>query len=319
MNAKEYNFKLSDGTNYFIKGNIDYDIVSDYLMNQLGYSIDKVISNNRYLILKISKDSVNYIFKMSSSEGINNTLLNEYSFNMLVSNNEYISVPHVYDQGNIEGLEYIITNFFEGKKLSSILSKVNGLVIENLVKTALYIDSYTGKYTYRNEIEDREGEVYEKVSSKADKYIEVSKRFISEVDKKYKLEPLLSILENYRDMDKIGFCHNEFDPENIIINNSNIYLFHGERASGRSPKYFDIAVMYEKLYCSYSLPNVANLFLRIFMDNISKNDIEYVKMAIKTMITSRLIGGYWEYSTGFKKDINMLEELRIKILNNELI
>ena len=323
MEAKEQNFKLSDGTTYFLKGNIDYDIVYDYLVSQSGYCIDKVISNSRYLVLKISNDKGEYIFKLSSSEGINRMLLNEYSFNKLLhkeaKSTEYLRVPKVYDQGSINNLEYIITENYQGDKLCDIVKKVNGVVIDNLVKSILFIDSFTGKFVYRNEIEDENSEVYTKVSEKADKYIEIAKNFISETDVKYNVSSLLPILENYKQMNEIGFCHNEFDPENIILNNSVIHLYHGERSSGRSPKYYDVAVLYEKIYCSYGMKDIADEFLRCFMDSMKEEDKEYLKIALITMIASRLIGGYWEYSKGVQKEIDSLEKLKINILNNKLV
>lgn len=324
MNALTDNFKTQKGDSYAIPGTLDYQEV-DRHFKKLGYKICKVYSKGRYYVVSIAKDGCTYILKMSSSLSINETLLNERSWNVAMYNRcldtEYLRVPKVERSGSINGLEYIVTEYFEGERFVDYLGKeieTNSVyeALNTIVRSNLFLDNQKGVMLYKNEVEDKEGLGYKKVSEKAKKYMGVAETFIREV-KDYNIVPLLEFVKGYEDMEDLGLNHNEFEPYNFIYSNGIISLYHGERASARSPRFFDVAIMFSKLYYTLSQPNLALEYLKIFLRNY-EGDAEYFKFSFRTMLASRLIGGYWDYTRGYENDITMLEKCKDQLIDGTL-
>ncbi|HRI05573.1 MAG TPA: hypothetical protein PLV59_01365 [Candidatus Dojkabacteria bacterium] len=319
MNALVENFKTQKGTSYGVAGNLDFYSVDIFLQEQ-GYVVDKVFSKGRYYILKVSRGGVPSVFKMSTSEGINEALLNEKSWNEAmhprVQESEFLRIPQVIDSGSFNGFTYIITSFFEGDRYVDIIKNGNKEGLEAIIKSNLQIDSIKDVKTYKNTVEDQMGKSFSSVKERAESYITVAQNFVKEVNG-YELSPLLDLLKGYEQMDSLGLNHNEFEPYNFIFHKGKVCLYHGERASARSPRFFDVAVMYSKLYYTYSLPNLAKQYLSLFVDNLSE-DRDYFKFAFKLMLSSRVIGGYWDYARNYENSIEMLEKVKGDILNDRI-
>lgn len=313
------NFSTHKGVTYGVAGAIDWKSVDTYIEGE-GYTIEEVISKGRYYILKISKSGVYYVFKISTSEGINETLKNELSWNLKMFERslktDFLRVPKIVDSGSINGSDYIITEYFPGSRFRDELSKVSDSILESLVKTTLFIDSQKDVLTYKNEVEDEKGIVITSVKDLAEKYIKTSNNFALEVEG-YDLVALLEIVKGYENLSEIGLNHNEFEPDNFIVKDGTVMLYHGERASARSIRFFDVAVLYTKLYYTHKNPELAKRYLKTFM-SLYKGDLEYFKKSFKVMVASRLIGGYWDFCRNYENDIVHLEYLREDLLSDVL-
>lgn len=317
MNALVENFKTQKGNSYGPSGVIDYGAVNDSLKT-FGYSVEDSLSKGRYYIAKISKQGESFIFKMSTSEGINEALLNEKSWNEQMysrsKNTDFLRIPQVIESGDFNSLSYIVTSFFEGERYVDLIQKGNDEGIDIIVKSHIYIDSLKDVKTYKNIVEDEMGKSFSSVKEKANSYITVAENFASEVNG-HNLTPLITILRGYEQMDELGLNHNEFEPFNFIISNGKVCLYHGERASARSPRLFDVAIMYSKLYYTYGFPDLAKRYLSSFMEEY-RGDSDYFKFAFKVMLASRVVGGYWDSSRNYENNPGLLVRINEDIIND---
>lgn len=295
----EENFKTASGNTWLAGGVVDVAMIRKFFEKK-GVGIEELNETGRFLhIIGISSNKKVFI-KISTSDGLNEKLLNEISWHEEISKvkNLPFKIPKLLEHGYIEDtLVYVIYEYVEGVLLDSIVDDMDSTILEKLARTNIAIDSIKNISLFKNQQErEKLGKDITSISEKASEYFKIAQNFANESGES--LEELLNVVSNYEKMKDVGLNNNDFTPRNIILSKDNIYLTDGESASATSPRYYDVAIMYARLYVTYCKPDIAKEYLSIFRSFLNRKDLEYFDFAFRTMLASRAIGGFWETTVG---------------------
>jgi len=113
-----------------------------------------------------------------------------------------------------------------------------------------------------------------------------------------------------------GPSHGDFVPNNFrVTQTGEVYLVDMENARMQWLKFYDSAYMYHRLYTKFKRPDLAQAFLKQFIDTGSFNENE--QQSLRIALAQRLIGGYFDAIEDGVTDWKLQDELSEKILRED--
>lgn len=222
----------------------------------------------------VKKDGVEYYLKLANGEGSYELLSNEISWNEVIQKSmtekgfDKLVVPEIIDKGDYNGSIFFITRYYFGTPLANKhYTKVGDIAkySDTIVEIASFIDSCEGvllsidsKHKPNDQLKEQEMKGF----------IGVAKGY-ADVVKENDMSNLLAIVEEYRKNFEFSLCHNSFEPKEMIPEGEKIVLIDAEKASAYSPKFFDVAYLFTKVYIAAGLPDVAKDLLHRFRDRLA--------------------------------------------------
>lgn len=261
------------------------DLNEGKLFFQRNYHVKKIWNGGRHILGILTKNDKTYFLKLSTSEGISVVTKNEYNwndyFNKYFPLNFPYSVPKNYGSGLYKKKYfYLITDYFDGKLLSSHLARYISQVIEL-------------------------AELIQKMPNKKSDY---RRRFVNKVNlwfgdiptdirKTYKIECLFDIVEKGVNQ-LLGYPrHGDFAPWHLLdLKDGKLGLIDGEHALPNSVENYDICYFIQRVFSVLKNPSVAqDIYSKLLMRGYSKDKL-------KTVLAARAIGGFLDEFLSTKPD-----------------
>lgn len=308
------NFKTASGHSWLSGKKVDVDEIKKFFLSK-KVDVKEINETGRFLNIIGNLNTQKVFIKVSTSEGLNEKLLNEISWHdELKRVGIDLNITPLLENGYIDNtLVYAIYEFVEGYTLDSMIEKIDSKILKDLVNINISIDCVKGINLFKNQQEREHAEkAITSIKDKATHYFKVAENFAKESGED--LTELLDVVKNYEKMDEMGLNHNDFTPRNILYSDGKLILTDGESASTTSPRFYDVAIMYTRLYLTYSRPDLAKEYLNEFIKLLPENYLDTFNFAFKTMLASRTIGGFWEATTG-GADLEYCKRLMEEILS----
>lgn len=292
------NFKTASGHNWLSSERVDVEEIKKFFISK-KVNVKEINETGRFLHIVGNLNNQKIFIKVSTSEGLNEKLLNDISwYNELKRVGIDFNITPLLEHGYIDDtLVYAIYEFVEGNTLDSMIEKIDNKMLKDLANINISIDSIKGINLFKNQ-QEREHAKKDIISikDKASHNFKIAENFARESNED--LTKLLNIVKNYEQIDEMGLNHNDFTPRNILFSDGKLILTDGESASTTSPRFYDVAIMYTRLYFTYNRPDLAKEYLNEFIKLLPKDYLDTFNFTFKTMLASRTIGGFWEATTG---------------------
>ncbi len=336
--ALDTNFKTATGNNFGAGEKLNHVELQNFVSSDLGYEIVGDFEDNaRHVtaIVKNKETGKSYFFKVSTTEGISERQDNEIAFNEIVQQVITSGSPLSLSLRSLDiirsGKYKDSLTFYISEQLPSegFLNHIDTTLYPEILKKLAVINvelaKHTDLLTDKNRLELKvNGKLPEKVSDSAKRYYEKSLKFAQESGED--LAAVLELVKGYEKMDRFGLNHYDLKPDNIFVGvgeDKKIILTDGENASARTPWLFDVAHLFHKLYTKTGSSELAYTYLKNVYELLDASDKDYFKSSFTTMLATRLIGGFWEYSRGDEiwknAQAGKQEYLQSKKLQDELL
>lgn len=259
----------------------------------------------------LRKNGNDIFLKIAIGDDIQLKTKNEVSWNQAIvskikiAKTDLFCVPEITETGNLNGHFYYLAEFIKGellatkkppqrKKLAQWLEQIVEInfFILNLEKLLLLRDNDSNKLNLWKE------------------YQEKYHKWYIEARQKYDLEKIFRVVKNLQGDYKIGLNHGDFVPWHIIENRGQLVLVDAEHATCLGPRYYDIAYFYHRVYTALQAPELAEKYLAIIKEKISKAEKENFQQFFPLVLATRILGGFWEMATINNKDIKYHQLLK---------
>jgi hypothetical protein len=293
------------------------DKIKDFLRDN-GFTNIQLEQQWRHITGSLEKDSIKQFFKMASSQGVAERTANEFQWNNLINKELNLKfpvlVPRNYESGDYNGLFWFTCQFIDGKPLATA-SKSNETAV--LEKSLSKIAS-TAKLILEMEIKAKLSNDKKEPEEKKDPkkvFLDRLKHWMSQFDND--ANGLYDFIEQNIDSGQQAPSHSDFVPWHIFItNNNDLYLIDGEHSKINGFKFYDVAYFYHRTYTKLKRTDIADSFLQEF-NNIYNFD-EKDKQCFRLILAQRVIGGYMDAKNDNVTDIELQDELRDRILEDDL-
>lgn len=310
-------FTTGSGKNYRQAKELNKKSVSNFF-NKLGYKVIEVNQWSRHAFGKIKKGNKIFFFKLASTEGISERTQNEVTWNNQISKAikkhgvKFFAVPKVFKTGWFGENFYFISEFYGGPYLA-YKNPVNTASLKKwlnkIVKINLFFLSLKGlKFLRDKNI---------KFSEIPNLVIKKTKKWYKEVEE-HNLNKILEKVKEIKTTYQPSTNHGDFVPWQMIKQKNKFILIDGEHGSSKTPKYYDIAYFYQRLFTSGKSPKLAKLYLRKIKENLSKKEKGDFEKIFKPVLASRIIGGFWDAKNDGKKDLTYHNKIKKDFLRNNL-
>ncbi len=294
-------FKIQKGKrilDYRLGENLDLNKVRDYF--QKSYKVKKVWQGVRHILGILEKDNQNYFLKLSTSEGISIVTQNEYEwnnfFNLNYSGNDFV-VPKNYDSGFYKKKYlYLITDYLKGELLGDI-----NKYIPQIMKLSELIQKLPEKETnFKKRFIDKVSMWYGDIPV--------------DVCKKYHLEILLKIVEKGMIQLSAKVRHGDFAPWHMIkMPGGKLGLIDGEHFLQNGVENYDICYFIQRVFSVLQKPDIAK---RIYFELMKKR---YDANKLKTVLVSRVIGGFLDESLKENPDYKFAESFKDWVIGKDFL
>ncbi len=278
---------MKDPLDFLRKGRVDLKNVNHYV-ESLGYKPYNLVQNYRHITGLVTKDGVDYFFKMASRQGLSVFIENEFAWchavkDRKISEDWPFLIPTMFGEGKMDGLSWFLCTYIPGKDAKddpSILNEVAKptahlirTILTTPLKEGLPLDKERGNLSEKS-----------KLLAKIISYEEKASKNIPDLFKF--LRDNISWLQAAPARGDLGAGSFRKDNDNRI------WLIDSEYAMQRNIKFYDLVYFYYRLYVNAERPDLAESFMSEFRKiyEISKND----EKIIKWMLVYRIIGGYNE-------------------------
>lgn len=234
-----------------------------------GYEVLGVNQIWKSITGHLKKDGIEYYLKLANGDGSSELINNEISWNSAIQKLAdekgftKLLVPKIEDQGEYNGRVYFLTKYYFGSPLANKdYTKVGEIerFVESIADIAHFINSAEG-ITLSVDSAHKQGDTLREHEMKG--YLDVAKQYAGAVTTN-DMADLLKITQEYEKSFEFSLCHNSFEPREMIPEGDKIVLIDAEQASAYSPRYYDIAYCFVKIYVSARLPDVAKGLLHKF-------------------------------------------------------
>ncbi|MBU1200151.1 hypothetical protein KJ953_01290 [Patescibacteria group bacterium] len=303
---------------YVTAQTIQKEEVVNYFINN-GYQVLDIQQLWRHVHGKLEKDNKIFFFKIASTSSIGERTRNEVSWNKQInqlitrSGIDYFITPKVYETGTFKGKFFYLSDYYVGKLVASKYPPdTKGLKswLNKITKTNQFFLSLQNVTFYRDINSDN-------LIKKWDGYFQKVNGWYEEV-KENQLQEVLEIVKELKTTYKPGVNHGDFVPWHMIQANKKFILIDAEHASSQSPRYYDICYFFHRLYTSANDPNTAKDYLNKIRDNISNKEKNIFDKAIRPILASRIIGGFWDAKNGDLDELKYHQKLKDDLLTNNL-
>lgn len=311
-------FKTADGKNYRQAEELDIEPITKHL-SELGYRVLDLEQPWRYLHGRLEKDDQVFFFKMASTEDIGERTQNEVSWNEQISKVveeyeiDFFDVPKIFKTDKLNNRFYYISEYYDGELLASANppdTKDLNKWLDKIIKTNLFLLELKNIDFLRDKKQRPLTERWNGYFNKVSKWHEAVKE-----------NNLDDVLEKVKDLKKTyepGINHGDFVPWHMKKEKDKFILIDSEHASSKSPRYYDVVYFYHRLFTSANDPDLAKKYLNKIENNLQPKEKDKFIIAIKPILASRIIGGFWDATTDGLNDLSYHNRLRDDFLNNEI-
>lgn len=297
---------------------LNLEDIEQFLIGK-GFSNIELVQQWRHITGSLDKDGTKQFFKMASSEGVAERTTNEFNWNNLINNKLNlkltVSVPRNYESGNYNELFWFTCEFVDGIPLATASKPDETEVLEdNLSRIASTAKSILEIDVADNKLPNDKKEPEEKEDPKK-VFLERLKHWMSQFDNN--ANGLYEFIEQNIRYGQQAPSHSDFVPWHIFITkNNDLYLIDGEHSKINGFKFYDVAYFYHRTYTKLKRPDIADKFLQEF-NSIYTFD-EKDKQCFRLILAQRVIGGYMDAKNDSVTSVELQDELRDRILEDDL-
>ncbi len=280
--------KNGKSLDYRVGGELDLSRAKHFFEQE--YKVRKLWQGVRHVLGIVEQNHQQYFLKVATTEGISirsesETLWNE-QFNRLNNRTEF-SVPKIIESGYFNDLLFLITDYFEGQKLSEIDGSNNNISkhLETVIDFSQNIQGLPLNIPVNDAIQNPNAQAW---------FIAKTKTWLNSIPeniiKRYSVQKLFGFVsEGAAELDEKP-RHGDFTPWHIILVKQGLGLIDGEHAHSHGVEYYDICYFIQRVYSVLKMPE---LVLKIFDELMNR---KYNKEKLRTVLASRAIGGFLDES-----------------------
>ncbi len=303
-------FKLKkDGKilDYRLAGNLDLTDIRKELEGK--YKVGQLRQEGRHVIGVVEREGQEYFLKLATSEGISartqidklwNDEFNKYS------KSEQFRVPKNFDDGLYKDFYYIIVEKFNGPLLCKLDGSNNtiGQHVEQIIEFSELIQGLPINVSNNDLIEESNHQKWFVAKTKS--WLDAIPK---EIVQKYGVERLFEIVERGASVLEKKPRHGDFTPWHLILlSNNGLGLIDGEHAHSHGVEYYDICYFIQRVF---SIIDDRKLAIKIYGELLNRG---YDKGKLKTVLTSRAIGGFLDESLNPSRDYKSEVEFKNWVL-----
>lgn len=280
---------------YRLGRKLDLNDVNKFFSKE--FEIEKIWSAPRHVLGVLQKENKKLFLKLAKSEGIGEMTKIDYKWND-VFNKEYPDLPKfkvpknyksgLYKQslrsGDLGKLFYEIMEYFEGEPLCGQYDdpeKITNYIAE-IIELSEIVQKIKASNLERNSFVEGETHI-EWFVNKAKLWLE---GIPGDIIQEYKVEELLSIVEEKSSSLERKTRHGDFAPWHIIKMQNGLGLTDGEHAISDGVEYYDICYFIQRAHSELGGIDVA---MSLFDELLKRN---YDKNKLKIVLAARAIGGF---------------------------
>lgn len=287
-------FRTKTGKNYLRSRTLNQAAIRLFFREQ-GYRVRYLRQHWRHLYGKLEKNGRAYFVKVASTKDIGLRTHNEVLWNQQVREAvrkhkmTHLTVPKIYDTGLFKDKFYFVSGFYDGPPVATANPPDTTRLkrwMDKVVTTNLFLLDL-------KEVELTELAESEHLGTDWRGYLKLVGRMYREVPNNH-LSKILTSARELKETYEPGINHGDYNPWHMIAQNNRIVLVDGEWASTRTPRYYDIAYCYHKLYTGSEDPELAKLYLNKVRQQLKPRQRQRMEQAIRPLIACRLIWEFWE-------------------------
>ena len=314
-------FTNKEGKNYRKSEALGKNEIENYFSKK-GYDVLDLQQIWRHVHGKLKKDNKIFFLKMASTLDIGEKTQNETLWNNQIGNLiekagvDYFDVPHIHEVGKYDGKFYYLSSHHDGAMLASKNPPNTGNLeqwTDKIIKSNLFFLSLQ-----KQDLSFKRDQDSISSQDKWDEFFQRVQSWYHEVEE-HQLREIFKEVKNLKTTFEPSVNHGDFVPWHMIEEGEKFILIDGEHVSTQSPKYYDVCYFYHRLYTSAQNPGLAKLYLSKFRDQLSEGEKNKFDLAIKPILATRIIGGFWDAKTDKQKDISYHNKLREDFLKNNLL
>lgn len=313
MNKGDKNKNFQDA------GKVDHKKVKIFFEKK-GYKVLEIHQIWRHIHGKLEKNNKIFFFKLSTTKDIgertyNEVIWNKYLLKILKEKKiDFLTVPKIFKTGKMGDNFYYISEYFSGKQLGTKYPFDLSELEKWLEKIAM-VNIFLLKIKKINLPRDK-GRT--PIIKRWEEYFKGIRYWYDTVGDKT-LEPVLEKVKDIKTSYHHGLSHADFAPWHMIADGDRIVLIDAEHGTELWPRYYDIAHFYHRTYTTAGFPKLAKKYLRIVKKFLSKDKLSTFDKEFKSILATRIIGGFWEIKTSKKHiDDKYHQMLKKDFLKNNL-
>lgn len=282
----------------------------------LGFEVVLIEQKWRHITGRLRKDGQDLFLKLASTTGIAARTKNEAAWNNTINRKPAVlpvKVPRVMEEGVYEDLFWFVSEFVDGKELAKATDRENVTNLEEkmelVAETAVAILKLSGLNLLPKDVDDPLEPVQEKFLENIKGWMPKIETDVSDL---YEF-----ILKNIESLEIAPF-HGDFVPWHFILTKSGeLFLVDAEAARIKGIKLYDTAFFYHRTYTKLKRPDLANRFLKLFIERYQMSEKE--KLGFRVVLAQRLIGGTMDAQSDGITSAPLQNELRAKLIHGEIL
>ncbi len=291
---------------YRVGQQLDLDQVSKHFKNR--FNVQKIWQEKRHVVGWVEKTGKEYFLKLSTTEGIGvrsetekvwNEEFNKYS------NSPQFKVPKNLEDGHYKGLYYLAMDRFEGPFVCDMEGK-NNLIeqnIDRIISLSEHIQSLPLDIPVNDAIRNPNHQEWFRLKTKS--WLDAVPKDAEE----YGLGELWELVNEGANRLSEKPRHGDFAPWHLIVlPQGKLGLIDGEHSHSHGVENYDICYFIQRVHTVLGIPDLA---LKIFNRLIGRG---YDKEKLRTVLTSRAIGGFLDQSFGSNPNYDREVEFKSWVL-----
>lgn len=331
---------------YRLGANLDLAEVRTFFSKD--YKVKRLWNGGRHVLGVLEKLSLEYFFKLATTEGISVVTKNEYDWNnefnkQFKRSKSHFWVPLNYDCGYYKNkLFYLVTDKFESNFLSSwpsidsadnLSENIADIIVFSNTIQSLKLNKSAMKLLSKRqpELVSVSGKVLDPFDETQGKQVQNDKnglgkenykdwfvtKTISWLDSvsehvvdKYDLEKLLKLVKTGAVNLDMKARHGDFAPWHLIkLNSGQLGLIDAEHAKFDAVELYDIGYLIQRVFSVLKAPELATKIL----NTLRKDNVDISKL--KAILASRAIGGFLDESLAENPDYTFADKFKLWMLS----
>lgn len=252
------------------------------------------------------------IFKWAGSDEVSRNIFNEADWYKKIGQRlkgvEEFGVPEIIEVGQLEGKNYFVAEYIEGRELASKYPVEERDLSDELDRVAelnMWIMGIEGVET-DFDVKD-EAEAWKKTRLKVEGWRDKIDTDLKEIWKEFL---------RLQKVSRRGVTHGDFVPWHLFDDKGKLVMIDAERGRGRGIRLYDVAYFYQRVFT-------------VLKEGLARQYLKEVKMRwrfkenfeeeLRPVLASRIIGGYWDNMNGDGTKREKHDRLREVFLENNLI